>query len=93
MHAKVYALGAKYSIDALQTAAQHKFSDVLEFYMTLTEHPAVITVVYQSMTDPDRGLRDLLEQAIHTNCSMLFKNPQFRQATHQVDGLVMQLVG
>lgn len=46
MHAKVYALGAKYSIDELKTAAQHKFSDALEFYKTLADYPAVIPVVY-----------------------------------------------
>ncbi|KAI1179206.1 hypothetical protein F4777DRAFT_575237 [Nemania sp. FL0916] len=65
VHAKVYAIAAKYLIDDLKSLAQNKFTEqVLAKWQPGDEFPEAAKVVYTTTCDRDRGLRDIMTKRL-----------------------------
>ncbi|KAL7629618.1 hypothetical protein AAE478_001140 [Parahypoxylon ruwenzoriense] len=69
VHAKVYALAAKYFIDGLQALSIQKFEKIaLGLHFPICAPKGLVEAtqeVYASTVDIDRGLRDVVIKAVH----------------------------
>lgn len=66
-HVKVFAIGSKYDIPALQLLAQRRIRVLSENYWEEDWFPEVIRAVYGSTHCSDRGLRDIVVGIIVTH--------------------------
>ncbi|CVL07633.1 uncharacterized protein FMAN_14510 [Fusarium mangiferae] len=73
LHAKVYALGEKYSIKPLKTQALAKFEVEAPFHFHTDDFLQAIREVYTSTIETDRPLRDAVVVVLRSNKHLLKK--------------------
>ncbi|KAF5545450.1 kelch repeat BTB domain-containing protein [Fusarium phyllophilum] len=72
LHAKVYALGEKYSIEGLKKEAQRKFeSEIQSGNVGVDDFAEAVEEVYTSTVSEDRGLRDVVVGMIEQDILLL----------------------
>jgi hypothetical protein len=72
LHAKVYALGEKYSIEGLKKEAQKKFeSEIVSGNVVVDDFAEAVEEVYTSTVSEDRGLRDVVVRMIEQDILLL----------------------
>jgi hypothetical protein len=64
LHTKVYALAEKYDIPSLKQLAKRKFEMEMACYFDSPDFAEAIEEVYCSTIDSDRGLRDVVLEAL-----------------------------
>lgn len=68
LHAKVYALAEKYEVSGLKEMAQRCFQIISNCGGSCSkEFAQAFEFVYTTTIDSDRGLRDVVVQALHDN--------------------------
>ncbi|TKA62077.1 hypothetical protein B0A49_13128 [Cryomyces minteri] len=72
-HSRVYALAEKYDIPSLKLLAAQKFEVALACWFDSNEIPDAIEDVYHGTIDSDRGLRDIVIQALRCQPTMAYR--------------------
>ncbi|KAK5011378.1 hypothetical protein LTR28_003573 [Elasticomyces elasticus] len=72
-HSRVYALAEKYDIPLLKLLARQKFEVALACWFDSSEIPDAIEDVYCGTIDSDRGLRDVVIQALRCQPAMAYR--------------------
>lgn len=102
-HVRMYALGDRFSVDELQSAARTAFVDVLEIYKfkrgsTVIMTSALIPHVYESTPVCDRALRNVIckfvaeHMATAATRQLLFEQEAFVDIVETTTGFAADLV-
>ncbi|KAH9826501.1 hypothetical protein Tdes44962_MAKER00464 [Teratosphaeria destructans] len=92
MHAKMYALGSKYSIPSLQTVALGKFMEAASYAWNTDDFVTTIGLVYTNTPDEDKGLRDIAARTIIKHSSTLLQRPEIESQVRSISGLAYDLL-
>lgn len=77
-NAEMYALGEKYNLQGLKKTAAAKFETALHSETRGTPILPLITLIYASTPENDRGLRDLILPVALVNAKILSSLPGFK---------------
>lgn len=92
MHAKVYALGCKYQIPSLQSAALKKFEEAAALAWATDEFVHAVHLVHTTTPDSDKGLRDVTARVILEHDDELCNKPAMEAVVRSFDGLAYGLL-
>ena len=91
MHAKLYALGAKYSIESLKRTALEKFTKAANCAWDHSDFIRAVEIVFTSTADEDKGLRDIVVQTVLDHATELSKKKDMERCICAIDGLAYDL--
>lgn len=86
VHAKVFAIGAKYDMKWLCKVSAAKFKKAASFHWKDKEFKQAIPIVYTSTTEDFNQLRDIVVTAIHADTDVF-------KADNVIEGLVSSMPG
>jgi hypothetical protein len=92
MHARMYALGAKYGIDSLKNVSLNKFSQAVSAAWSHKNFVKAVEIVFTTTPDEDKGLRDIAVQMIKQKDSVLFTRKDMRECIRGIEGLAFDLL-
>lgn len=73
LHAQMYALADKFGIESLKQLAKQKFESETKAYWNDEDFCEAIQEVYETTTDSDRGLRDIILDTFKTHPTLPYK--------------------
>jgi hypothetical protein len=91
LHAKVYALGEKYSIPALKEASLQKFEECAQTSWKSSSFRDAVKIVFTSTPDHDKGLRDVVFRTLFLHRAELAGDVQMETVIREIDGLAYGL--
>ncbi|RMZ00526.1 hypothetical protein D0860_07962 [Hortaea werneckii] len=92
MHANVYALGCKYQIPSLQSAALKKFEEAAALAWATDEFVHAVHLVHSTTPDSDKGLRDITARVIVEHGDELCTKLAMEAVVRSFDGLAYNLM-
>jgi hypothetical protein len=91
VHAQVYALAEKYSVDGLKELALEKFEKEVESHWNTDDFLQAAEVVYTSTVESDRGMRDIVLRTFYRHHSLLGKR-EGKDVVKNVENIAYDLV-
>lgn len=92
IHAKVYALGAKYDVPGLETLSLNKFAAAVSTHWDSTEFPEAVHLVYTNTADEDRDLRTVVADAMMPNIVKVLQREEVACVVKELSMLAYDLL-
>lgn len=90
-NAQIYAFGEKYGIPGLKELAKEKFEAAIEHAGCDPIVCSVVSLVYKSTCDGDRGLRDVMLRIAYQNAATLGPQPEFQRTLEALPSFTLDL--
>lgn len=90
--ARVYQIADKYNMPALKAHSKNKFEAIVTKSWSAAEFPSVISVVYETTPQQDRGLRDVVVKTSHSNIKQLLEGENFKSILREAPDFAADLI-